>query len=534
MGMYDDFKNYVVDAAASRPKRRAELIKNISKGRAPIVYKGADIASQAIEGIKDTAKAILDPDTYTQPSSGTNERKMELPRFTQDRDAIFQENVQALLGDDREQYSEGGVSLEELETIEALITNGKIEAALKEEIKKEKNDSKKNNLQTLLERIQSGEIDATNIREDMGARKKKAEGGFEANFPELTAQELKALKNTVKGFEADFPELTPQELEVIKNNTRNMDAMLQYEKKTKRKYPNPHKFTEEQKKEFLKKGYKLIKSGRNAGTYSSDGKDYSPPMDETWAGLTEEETNTRRELDYHLIINNLKPTDGLPLSLREKGFTNRGDKLKLEIINNIFKKNRDKKAEGGDIDAQMETLMPTEEMHSMPDGTQMPGATHEEYEATMSTDEDMEDGYLDFILDEALEDEEETYLMEQLESNDKLSLIFDKVIDVATEFSGAGPVKGPGSGVSDSIPARLSDGEFVFTAKATEELGADNLEAIMREAETQAGERQELNLGGKPMKEEETAVDQYGKPVDSDFVDDEIRKGMLSANPRLK
>ena len=176
-------------------------------------------------------------------------------------------------------------------------------------------------------------------------------------------------------------------------------------------------------------------------------------------------------------------------------------------------------AEGGDIDAQMGSLMPQQEVPM---------------EETMSTDEDMEDGYLDFILDEALEDEEETYLMEQLENNDRLSLIFDKVIDVATEFAGSGPVEGPGSGVSDSIPARLSDGEFVFTAKATEELGADNLEAMMKEAETQADGRQELNLGGKPIKEEEMAVDQYGKPIDSNIVDDEIRKGMLSTNPRLK
>ena len=180
-------------------------------------------------------------------------------------------------------------------------------------------------------------------------------------------------------------------------------------------------------------------------------------------------------------------------------------------------------AEGGDIDAQMGSLMPQQEV---PMETPM--------EAPMVSDETMEDGYLDFILDEALEDEEETYLMEQLESNDRLSLIFDKVIDVATEFSGSGPVDGPGSGVSDSIPARLSDGEFVFTAKATEELGADNLEAIMREAEVQADGRQELNLGGKPTVEEETAVDQYGKPIDSNIVDDEIRKGMLSTNPRLK
>jgi len=151
-------------------------------------------------------------------------------------------------------------------------------------------------------------------------------------------------------------------------------------------------------------------------------------------------------------------------------------------------------AEGGDIDAQMGSLMPQQEV---PMETPM--------EAPMVSDETMEDGYLDFILDEALEDEEETYLMEQLESNDRLSLIFDKVIDVATEFSGSGPVNGPGSGVSDSIPARLSDGEFVFTTKATAEIGADNLEAMMKDAEAAVNERQMAYAGG-PIKEEKEVM----------------------------
>ena len=34
-----------------------------------------------------------------------------------------------------------------------------------------------------------------------------------------------------------------------------------------------------------------------------------------------------------------------------------------------------------------------------------------------------------------------------------------------------GHIKGPGTGTSDSIPALLSDGEFVFTAKAVRNLG---------------------------------------------------------------
>jgi len=34
-----------------------------------------------------------------------------------------------------------------------------------------------------------------------------------------------------------------------------------------------------------------------------------------------------------------------------------------------------------------------------------------------------------------------------------------------------GSINGPGTGISDSIPAMLSDGEFVFTAKAVRNMG---------------------------------------------------------------
>ena len=120
----------------------------------------------------------------------------------------------------------------------------------------------------------------------------------------------------------------------------------------------------------------------------------------------------------------------------------------------------------------------------------------------MEPDAVMEDEYLDFVLEEALSDEEQSFLMEQLQTNTQLAMIFDKVIDVAQEFAGSGPVEGPGSGVSDSIPARLSDGEFVFTAKSVEEIGADNLMAMMKDAEMKAEERQGLAEGGMPEEEE--------------------------------
>ena len=217
------------------------------------------------------------------------------------------------------------------------------------------------------------------------------------------------------------------------------------------------------------------------------------------------------------------------------------------------------KAEGGsllaDDMAMIKEDMPTEETHMMPDGTVMPGATHgegemmtdEAPEENMAPDEEMEKEFLDFILDEALSPEEEDMLMSRLEQDEELAMLFDKVIDVAQEFAGSGPVEGPGSGVSDSIPARLSDGEFVFTAKAVEEIGADNLMAMMKEAEMKAEERQGLAEGGQPEEEETVVVGGDVKPSqqninvtkttvgsqasqqeEQDLVGDEIKKGMLS------
>ena len=178
--------------------------------------------------------------------------------------------------------------------------------------------------------------------------------------------------------------------------------------------------------------------------------------------------------------------------------------------------------EGGDIDAQMAMMMPTEEEPMM-----------EEQEQDMMPDEQMEDEYLDFIIDQSLSPEEETTLMTKLEADPELSVMFDKVMDTAMEFAGSGPVDGPGSGVSDSIPARLSDGEFVFTAKATEQIGADRLQSMMEDAEAEADAmRQDMQMGGEV--EEKPKVDRFGKPIDEDIAEDEIKKGMMSVNPRMQ
>ena len=181
------------------------------------------------------------------------------------------------------------------------------------------------------------------------------------------------------------------------------------------------------------------------------------------------------------------------------GMAHGGGPLPNEGLEKLHKEEPDlvakmlKKAEGGNVDDQMSMLMNNEQ--------------------EMLPDEEMEDNYMDFILDEALTEEEEDMLMSKLEQDEQLSMLFDKVVEVASEFAGSGPVEGPGSGVSDSIPARLSDGEFVFTAKAVEEIGADNLMAMMKDAEMKADERQGMANGGEAEEEETVVVKDVDEPV---------------------
>ena len=100
-------------------------------------------------------------------------------------------------------------------------------------------------------------------------------------------------------------------------------------------------------------------------------------------------------------------------------------------------------------------------------------------------DEEMEDedmGDMDAIIDtSALSEEEEKILDDAVEMHPELEAIIPKI--VATEFTDDGEVEGPGTETSDSIPALLSDGEFVFTAKAVKHLGVDKLRKMMKQAE---------------------------------------------------
>ena len=212
-------------------------------------------------------------------------------------------------------------------------------------------------------------------------------------------------------------------------------------------------------------------------------------------------------------------------NMLNEGYSNSGLEYTFTLPEK-FKSDRKKKAEGGEIDDQMLMVMtPPMESEMEPDG-------------------EMEDNYTRFIMEEALSEEEEDMLTSKLEQDEELSMLFDKIIDVAQEFAGSGPVEGPGSGVSDSIPARLSDGEFVFTAKAVEEIGADNLMSMMKDAEAKAEERQQAYDGGAvgdQLEKVVTTETRITKPADvmspalgaeeDNMIQEEVTRNML--DPRV-
>jgi len=167
-------------------------------------------------------------------------------------------------------------------------------------------------------------------------------------------------------------------------------------------------------------------------------------------------------------------------------------------------------AEGGELDMPEDTYdnIAPEDM--------------EEVKASQLPDDEMEDEYSMFVLQEALDEEDQEYLLGVLGQDEKLSSIFDKVMDTAGEFAGDGAVEGPGTGTSDSIPARLSDGEFVFTKKSVDVIGADELQKIMDNAERSYDEDREGKYGGGMM---DSLMGNGGKNYD-----EEVHNQMLSAN----
>ena len=285
--------------------------------------------------------------------------------------------------------------------------------------------------------------------------------------------------------------------------------------------------------------------------------------------LKELRTSENESYDFEEITEQTKP----------EYYTDKVDFLEKEL-NTLLKNKRDKKMSGGQakLDVDKDGELTAKDFEALRERTQkqmggmmagMPIGNEEEMqepmaektvseemqeeleplpeepmeepmmseESQMDSDDEMEDKYLDFVINQALSEEEEEMLMNELESNPNLSLLFDKVMDVAQEFSGSGPVEGPGSEVSDSIPARLSDGEFVFTAKAVEEIGADTLMSMMKEAEVNADERQQVAYGGTvttTVRQEEDDYDFGANPEEQELRNAAVSEQMRNLNPRLR
>jgi len=207
-----------------------------------------------------------------------------------------------------------------------------------------------------------------------------------------------------------------------------------------------------------------------------------------------------------------------------------------------YKKKREMYQEGGSLmtppemaaEPEMAMDMPVEEEESIEEPVDIPVDTYDnadpvEVEASQESDEVIEQDQIEMVLSQSLEAEEQQYLMNALEDDPELSQIFDKVLLTASEFSGSGEVEGLGDGTSDSIPARLSDGEFVMTKKATDQIGAENLQTMMDDAERayDGGMMRKDLYGGGLLPS--TSTDDLES--DTRNTDDEIRKLMsLRAN----
>ena len=193
----------------------------------------------------------------------------------------------------------------------------------------------------------------------------------------------------------------------------------------------------------------------------------------------------------------------------------------------LMDEEKEGKMEGGMMKyAEGSMLVPPEMETPVDTYPNIPEDEMAEAKASQLPDDEMEDKYLEYVLDQSLDQNDQEYLMNALDGDERLSGIFDKVMDVAGEFSGEGEVEGLGTGVSDSIPARLSDGEFVFTKKATDQIGADKLQTMMDDAErAYDGGYMKKAFGG--MVDDKLEDNRAGMYADEE---EEIKKQMINSN----
>lgn len=276
--------------------------------------------------------------------------------------------------------------------------------------------------------------------------------------------------------------------------------------------------SEKQASAFEKAFSKAHNSGKK--TFMFKGKEYSTDVRKGKSQGGEISDEDRFRMMYNSFKQEMEAAESPEQQKRiQQNFQEQTQNVDQKVKMNVFKEeDRIPKAEGGSLlvppEMPVDTFTPEEQ--AMAEESQVP-------------DDEMENDYMGFMLNESLDETEQEYLMGALESDPRLSEIFDKVIMTASEFSGAGEVEGPGDGVSDSIPARLSDGEFVMTEAATSEIGADNLQTMMDDAERKSSggvmnreTRQMGGLLGTPPEQQEGMLEEEEETL--------INQTMLGAN----
>ena len=162
--------------------------------------------------------------------------------------------------------------------------------------------------------------------------------------------------------------------------------------------------------------------------------------------------------------NKKKTKDGVPTMEAATGGLMGGDPRLGRVQEDIGYRAYQEGGEVTDEPMEIEELKPDVSMQM--ESAMMPG---EEVETDANIDTTV------------LSSDEEQILEQALEQYPKLLEIISKM--TMKEFTGSGEVDGPGTGTSDSIPAMLSDGEFVFTAKSVKQIGVDKLRNQMKKAE---------------------------------------------------
>lgn len=109
----------------------------------------------------------------------------------------------------------------------------------------------------------------------------------------------------------------------------------------------------------------------------------------------------------------------------------------------------------------------------------------------MNPDAQIEQDAVAQLVSSSLEPEQIQHLQKAVVADPMLASIMDTLLTRASEFTGDGAVEGPAATGEDAVPSRLDVGEFVFSAKAVETIGADVLQRLMEEAEAEADKPQE-------------------------------------------